>query len=90
MRSHRPPGSVDRCGIGFVRPCHIALELTHVPIAVSVEWLSKTVTTDPPKLTPHEEWRLSITLVAQVAIRAAVMLYIGGEVSWGLWHEEPS
>jgi hypothetical protein len=68
----------------------MASDLTRLPLAVSTEWLSKTVTTDPPRLTPHEEWRLAIRLAASVEFRVAVVLYSPAKGRWGLRPEHPA
>jgi hypothetical protein len=62
----------------------MAAELTHLPVRVSVDWLSKTVTTDPPRYTPHSEWRLVLTLAASTPIQAAVFIRHGRDTAWGL------
>ena len=62
----------------------MAAELTHLPLRVSVEWLSKTVTTDPPRYTPHTEWALALTLAAPTPIQVAVFLRHGRDTAWGL------
>jgi hypothetical protein len=58
--------------------------LTHVPLRVSVDWLSKTVTTDPPRYTPHTEWSLALPLAASAPIHVAVFLRRGRDTAWGL------
>lgn len=51
--------------------------------------MSQTVTTDPPRLTPHEEWRLIVRLVASASFRVAALVYLPTEVHWGLRPEDP-
>jgi hypothetical protein len=72
--------------------CYVFLVpgLTRLPLNLSADWISKTVTTDPPKLMPHEEWRLSLDIEAAAPIYAAVLWYLDDAVSWGLWQYEPS
>lgn len=62
-------------------------QVTRLPVELSAEWMLKSLMTDPPRLMPHEEWRLSIRLAADAPLRVAVLPY---EVSWGLWHEHPN
>ena len=64
--------------------------LTAVPIHVSAEWLSKTVTTDPPRYTPHDEWTLMLKIGAEVPLRVAVFLSQGARTSWGLHPDDPA
>jgi hypothetical protein len=64
--------------------------LTRVPFNLSADWISKTVTINPPRLMPHEEWRLSLDIEAAAPIYAAVLWYLDDDVSWGLWQYEPS
>lgn len=59
-------------------------KLTRVPLQVSVDWLSKIVTIDPPRYTPHTEWSLALTLAASTPVRVAVFLRCGRETAWGL------
>ena len=42
--------------------------LTAVPVDASARWVAKTVTTDPPKYLPHEEWTLEWTICAGVPV----------------------
>jgi hypothetical protein len=65
-------------------------ELTRVPMEIEVAWVGKTVTTDPPRLTPHEEWSLRAELTARVPIRVAALMYLPTEVEWGLRPEHAS
>ena len=55
-----------------------------VPITIEAEWRSKTVTTDPPRYTPHLEWVVGFTLTAAEPLRAAVFIEDAEEVAWGL------
>jgi hypothetical protein len=68
----------------------MASDLTRLPLAVSTDWLSKTVTNNPPRLTPHTEWRLAIRLAASVEFRFAVVLYSPAKMRWGLRPEPPA
>jgi hypothetical protein len=63
---------------------------TLTPLKLSAEWRSKTVTTDPPKLIPHEEWRLVIRLAGRSPFRLAVLMEHQGHVHWGLRPDAPS
>ena len=56
--------------------------LRHVPLRLAVEWKSKTVTTDPPRYTPHDEWMVVLTISADARVRVAVFLSHGEETSW--------
>jgi len=60
-------------------------DLTHLPVRVSDRWIDKTVTTDPPRYTPHTEWSLALKLAAATPLRVAVFLDRGRETAWGLW-----
>lgn len=57
--------------------------MTRVPVDLSATWIPKTVTTDPPRLTPHEEWRLLVRVAAPTPIRVAVLMCLPTEVQWG-------
>lgn len=59
-------------------------DLTRVPLRLASDWRSKTVTTDPPRYTPHQEWSVALTLAASTPIRVAVFLDDGREIAWGL------
>lgn len=48
------------------------------------------MTTDPPRLTPHEEWRLVVSLAAEVPFRVAVLMYLPSHIQWGLRPEDGS
>jgi hypothetical protein len=63
--------------------------LTRVPVALSGEWISKTVTTDPPRYTPHLEWRYLVSLHAPTPVRAVVLMRQGGALLWGLVAAKP-
>jgi hypothetical protein len=58
--------------------------LTRITLSLSTEWMGKTVTTDPPRLTPHEEWRLAVRLRAEWPFRLAVLVCSPSVASWGL------
>jgi hypothetical protein len=58
--------------------------LTQVPLALSVGWLSKTVTTDPPRYPEHQEWSLEVKLTASRPLHIAVFLDEGFACAWGL------
>jgi hypothetical protein len=63
--------------------------LTSFPVAVHAEWQSKTVTTDPPRFAPHEEWRLEVRLVADAPFRRVALMYRSDRLEWGL-SEDPA
>jgi hypothetical protein len=63
---------------------------TRLPLKVAAEWQSKTVTTDPPRYTPHEEWAVVFTLTADDPIRVAVFIEDAAEVAWGLVDKDGS
>jgi hypothetical protein len=65
-------------------------DLIRVPCALSIEWRSKTVTTDPPRYTPHTEWSLCVTLAAPTPVRVAVFISDGAQTFWGLEPNEPA
>lgn len=65
-------------------------DLTRLPLAIETEWRSKTVTTDPPRYTPHLEWAVGFKLTAADPVRAVVFIEEAGEVAWGLVAGEPS
>jgi hypothetical protein len=64
--------------------------MTRVPVDLSAEWIPKTVTTDPPRLTPHQEWRLLVRVAAPTPIRVAVLMCLPTEAQWGLRPEAAS
>ena len=64
--------------------------MTRVPVDLSATWIPKTVTTDPPRLTPHEEWRLLVRVAASTLFRVAVVMCLPTEVHWGLRPEAAS
>ena len=64
--------------------------MTREPVDISATWIPKTVTTDPPRLTPHEEWRLLIRVAASIPFRIAVVMRLPTEVQWGLRPEAAS
>jgi hypothetical protein len=64
--------------------------LTSFPLSATSEGRSKTVTTDPPGLIPHEEWRLVVRVKAAAVLRVAVILRHRDCVEWGLSEEEPA
>lgn len=80
--------SGDRSGFR-ARHCPVR-DLVRLPLNLSVDWISKTVTTDPPKLMPHEEWRLAVSIDAPSPIHAVVIWYVADEMTWGCWQYEPS
>jgi len=63
----------------------MASNLTRLPVVVATRWIDKTVTTDPPRYTPHTEWALALTLTAETPLRVAVFIDRGRDRSWGLW-----
>ncbi len=62
----------------------MADELEHLRLELSAEWSSKTVTTDPPRYIPHDEWRLTVQLAAESSFRLAHILKHRQQLSWGL------
>jgi hypothetical protein len=62
----------------------MAAALTHLPVQLSVEWRSKTVTTDPPRYTPHTERGFALTLAGSAPMQVAVFLRHGQDMAWGL------
>lgn len=76
-----------RHGAGMESVVH---ELTRMPLAVSVEWRSKAVTTDPPRTTQHLEWHAALTLRAAEPMRVAALVEHGGETQWALGTREPT
>jgi hypothetical protein len=63
--------------------------LARIPLQVDADWRGKTVTTDPPRYTPHTEWSLVIGLRTSTRIHAAVFLSYGQETFWEL-HPSPA
>jgi hypothetical protein len=53
-------------------------------MAVAASWASRTVTTDPPRYTPHLEWSLEVALSSTQEFRIAVFVQHGEEYWWGL------
>lgn len=64
--------------------------MTRVPVDLSSTWIPKTVTTDPPRLTPHDEWRLLVRVAVSIPVRVAVLMRLPTEVQWGLRPEAAS
>ncbi len=62
----------------------LAPTLTRIPIRLAAPWRSKTVTTDPPRLTPHLEWGLTLSISADIPVRVAAFLEAPGETQWAL------
>lgn len=58
--------------------------LTHVPLGLASAWVSKVVTTDPPRYVPHDEWALNVELSCEVPVRTVTVVRHGPDVSWGL------
>jgi hypothetical protein len=54
------------------------------PVRMATVWVPKIVTTDPPRLVPHTEWRLDLKIVSAILIRTAVVFQRGRDVAWGL------
>ncbi len=67
-----------------------AYSVTRIPLTIESAWQSKTVTTDPPRLTPHLEWDLAITLTADEPLRLAVIIEAPQRIDWGLVHSTPA
>jgi hypothetical protein len=59
-------------------------KLTSGPAAVGSSWASRTVTTDPPRYTPHLEWSREVALSLTQEFRIAVFMQHGQEYRWGL------
>jgi hypothetical protein len=59
-------------------------------MTISVEWRSKSVTTDPPRSVQHLEWEVRFTLTAPQPLRVAVLFEHGGETQWALASSEPA
>ncbi len=68
----------------------LAHELTRIPVAVSGEWHSKAVTTDPPRHAEHLEWEARFTLTASEPLRAVALVVHAGETQWALGAQEPA
>lgn len=64
--------------------------LSRFPLSVSAVWKSKTVTTSPPKLIPHEEWLLEISLAAPHPFRVAAFMCLPECIERGLLPDVPS
>ena len=64
--------------------------LTRTPVRLVAQWRSKTVTTDPPRYTPHLEWDLILTISADIPIRVAALLEGPADTRWGLSPDNPS
>jgi hypothetical protein len=65
-------------------------DVTRMPVAISAEWRSTPVTTDPPRTAQHLEWRVAFRLSAPEPICVAALLTHGGEMHWGLKSDEPA
>ena len=61
-----------------------------MPVAVSAEWSSTPVTTDPPRVAEHLEWDVAFTLRAPGPICVAALLMRGSETHWGLQTAAPA
>lgn len=72
------------------RSSHECAGLNRIPITVDSEWISKIVTTDPPRYTPHTEWTLVIRVHADVPIRVVALLAEPDETAWGLQPDGPA
>lgn len=68
----------------------MAGRLARYPLEISTEWTSKTVTTDPPRLIPHEEWRLVLHLRSETPFRLVSLLRSARELDWGLRTASPT
>jgi hypothetical protein len=53
-------------------------------MALAASWASRTVTTDPPRYTPHLEWSLEVALSSTQEFRPAAFVQHGEEYWWGL------
>jgi hypothetical protein len=49
-------------------------DLATLPIQAKAEWISKTVTVEPPKYLPHTEYALQFALTAEVPVLATIIL----------------
>jgi hypothetical protein len=68
----------------------LANEVRRMPVVVSAEWRSTSVTTDPPRTAQHLEWRVAFLLSAPEPICVAALLTHGGEMHWSLKVDEPT
>ena len=68
----------------------MAGQVTRFPLEVAAEWVSKTVTTDPPRLTPHDEWSLVVVLRADAPFRLVSLHRSPRELYWRLRPGAPS
>lgn len=68
----------------------LASDVTRMPVAVSAEWRSTPVTTDPPRTAQHLEWAVAFTLGAPEPMCVAALLTHGAEMHWGLRVDEPA
>ena len=55
---------------------------------IATVWVPKIVTTDPPRLVAHTEWRLEYRVVAATLIRAIHLRQCGSTLSWTIPHGE--
>jgi hypothetical protein len=53
-------------------------------MALAASWASRTVTTDPPRYTPHLEWSLEVALSSTQEFRTVAFVQHGEEYWWGL------
>jgi hypothetical protein len=61
-----------------------------VPVAVSAEWRSTAVTTDPPRSAEHLVWTVALKLAAATPLRAVALLAHGREAHWAFHPGEPA
>jgi hypothetical protein len=61
-----------------------------MPISVAYEWHTKVVTTDPPKLIPHDEYFLIVELRAEEPFRVVSLSSCGDWLGWDMSRAEPS
>lgn len=64
--------------------------VTRMPLAVSVAWRSRSVTTDPPRTSQHLEWEVAFALAASEPMRVAALAEHGSETQWVLVTGEPA
>jgi len=60
------------------------MQLTRVPLSLSVVWHGKTVATDQPRYPKHREWWLDVIATAPSPVCIASFLDQRGSVSWSL------
>jgi hypothetical protein len=61
-----------------------------MPIRATCEWQTKVVTTDPPKLIPHDEFSLNVELRADEPFRVVSLSSRGNWLGWNMGRTQPS